>query len=105
MQHLVGKVMLYLPHGSVYPLARSNEDGRRRDVVFRKLRPLHARERADLGDAVYLVAEELHAHHYLRVCQGNIHRIALHAESPAREFYIIADILRCHQHLQKVIHR
>ena len=57
------------------------------------------------GDTIYLISKELDAHYIICVGECEIYRVAFHAEAPARQFHIIAYVLRSDELLEQIIHR
>ena len=84
---------------------RSEEDGRRREVIVVKFLKHLSADRVNGQNGVYLIAEILDAHNVISVRKGDINGIPLNAETPARKFYIITDILGGYKLLEQRVHR
>ena len=97
IHHPPGKVQANLLHSRSNTLRRSGEDSRRIDIDGSDF------VRSD-GDTVHFGAEELNAHDLVGIRKGDIHGVSPDAEAAARQFRIVADILRLHEPLEECVH-
>ena len=96
MHHLISQIQFDLCHSRSYLIRIGAEDRSRINIIGIKLIYHVQRYHIQRGDGIYLVAKKLDAQYIIGVCECYIHYVALHAEATAREFIVVAHVLRLH---------